>query len=96
MLRKLVSKEVRIGTDCCRMCYLLTVTYHNLPLGFHSLSCYVYGREVRGLLHMLREEWEASKKSDESVLSHILRVRERLQQMSELVSGGTEVSKIMV
>ena len=45
---------------------------------------------------MLREEWEASKKSDESVLSHILRVRERLQEMSELVSGGTGVSKIMV
>ena len=45
---------------------------------------------------MLREEWEASNKSDESVLSHILSMRERLKGMSELVSGGTEVSKIMV
>ena len=35
---------------------------------------------------MLREEWEESKKSDESVLSHVLRVRERLEEMSELVS----------
>ena len=35
---------------------------------------------------ILREEWEASKRSDESVLSHILLVRERLEEMSELVS----------
>jgi len=32
---------------------------------------------VRGPLDVLREEWwEASKKTDESVLSHILLVRE--------------------
>ena len=35
---------------------------------------------------MLREEWESSKKSDESVLSHILKLREKLENMSELVS----------
>ena len=33
---------------------------------------------------MLREEWEASKKSDESVLSHILKARERLEEMSRV------------
>ena len=35
---------------------------------------------------MLREEWEASKNSGEGVLSNVLKVRERLEEMSELVS----------
>ena len=39
-----------------------------------------------GLLDVLREECEASKKSNKSVLSDILQVRERLEEMSELVS----------
>ena len=41
---------------------------------------------MRGSLDVLREEWEASKRSDESVLSHVLLMRERLEEMSELVS----------
>ena len=41
---------------------------------------------MRGPLDVLREEWEVSKRSDESVLSHILLMRERLEEMSELVS----------
>ena len=45
----------------------------------------LYGREVRGPLDVLREVWEMSKKSDGSVLYHILLVREKLE-MSEWVS----------
>ena len=41
---------------------------------------------MRGPLDVLREEWDASKKSDESILSHILLVRKRLEEISELVS----------
>ena len=63
-------------------------TYQEVPqstTGF-SLFEFLCGREVRGLCDVLREEWEASKRSDESVLSHILLVRERLEEMSELES----------
>ena len=41
---------------------------------------------------MLKEEWEADKKSDESVLSHVLLVRERMEQMSDLVSKNLKVA----
>ena len=34
---------------------------------------------------MLRDSWEASQQSNESVVSHILLTRERLRSMSELV-----------
>ena len=54
----------------------------NPPLAFELL----YGREVRGPLDVFREEWEASKRCDESVLFHILLVREKLEEMFELVS----------
>ena len=40
---------------------------------------------MRGPLDILRESWEASRRSNESVVSHVLMMRERLAQMSELV-----------
>ena len=60
--------------------------YREVPQSTTGFSPFelLYGREVRGLLDVLREEWEVNKKSDESVLSHILLVRERLEEMSEL------------
>ena len=45
------------------------------------------GREVQGLLDILKEGWEAGKRSgaSESVISHVLSLRERLESMTELV-----------
>ena len=34
---------------------------------------------------MVREEWEADKKSAQSVLSHILAIRERMEEMTTIV-----------
>ena len=46
----------------------------------------MYGQHVRGPLEILRETWKASKCSDESVVSYVLTVQQKLAQMSELVS----------
>ena len=69
--------------------------YREVPQSTTGFSPFklLHGREVRGPLVVLREEWEASKKSDESVLSHILLVRERLEEMSELVSENLKVAQ---
>ena len=40
------------------------------------------------LIDMLKEEWEAEKHSDESVISHILAIRERMEEMSEIVKDN--------
>lgn len=40
---------------------------------------------MRGPLDVLRESWEASKRSNESVVSYVLLTRQRLMEMSELV-----------
>ena len=85
MLRKLVSKE---GKNWDRLLPYVLFAYREVPQSTTGFSPFelLYGREVKGPLDVLREEWEANKKSDESVLSHILLMRERLKEMSELVS----------
>ena len=65
------------------MCCSLIAKFLSPPRG--SSFELLYGREVRGQLDVLREEWEVSTKSDHSVLSHIMLVRERSEEMSELV-----------
>ena len=45
----------------------------------------MYGREVRGTLHVLKETWDSSTKSDKSILSHVMLMRERMGKMTELV-----------
>ena len=62
-------------------------TYRDVPQSTTGFSPFelLYGREVRGPLDVLREEWEADQKNDQSVLSHILAVRERMEDMSEIV-----------
>jgi len=82
MLRRLVSK------DWDRLLPYVLLAYRKVPQSTTGFSPFelLYGREVRGPLDVLREEREASTKSDESVSSHILLVRERSEKMSELVS----------
>ena len=54
------------------------------PIGFSPFEL-VFGREVRGLLDILKEGWEAGKKASESVISYVLSLREHLELISELV-----------
>ena len=62
--------------------------YREVPQSTTGFSPFklLYGRKVRGPLDVLKEEWEAEKRSDESVVSHILAIRERMKEMTEIVS----------
>ena len=50
----------------------------------------LYGREVRGPLDVLKETWEAESKSNESVVGHVLEMREKMSHMTELVSENLQ------
>ena len=41
---------------------------------------------MRGSLDIPKESWEGDKKSSESIIRHVLQMREELAQMSELVA----------
>ena len=43
----------------------------------------LYGRQVREPFDVVRETWEADQKSSEDVISYALRMRERLEEMTE-------------
>ena len=51
--------------------------------GFYPFEL-MYGTDGRGPLDVLKESWEAGEEC-ETVVEHVLSVREKLSQMTELV-----------
>ena len=50
----------------------------------------LYGRDVRGPLDILKESWEADKRSDQNIVSYIMLMRERLERMGEEARGNLQ------
>ena len=84
MLRKVAKEE---GKDWDRFVPYLLFAYREVPQASTGFSPFelLYGRPVRGPLDVLKETWEANKKSDESVVSYVLTIQEKLAKLSELV-----------
>ena len=82
MLRKTAISE---GKDWDKL--LPFCLYRAVPQASTGLSPFelLYGRSVRGPLVILRETWEASTKSSESIVSYVLMMREKLSRMTQLV-----------
>ena len=83
MLRRTATEE---GKDWDRLVPYLLFAYREVPQASTGFSPFelVYGRQVRGPLDILKETWQAHKKSTESVVSYVLTVQEKLSKMSEL------------
>ena len=79
MLRRTAREE---GKDWDKLLPYLLFAYREVPQSSTGFSPFelLYGRPVRGPLDVLREEWESSKRSSESVVSYVLLVRERFQR----------------
>ena len=84
MLRKSARED---GKDWDKLLPYVLFAYREVPqesTGFSPFEL-LYGRDVRGPLDVIKGEWEASLRSDQSVVSHILLTRERMEGMMELV-----------
>ena len=75
MLRKLISKE---GKNWDRLLPYVLFAYREVPQSATGFSPFelLYGREVRGPLDVLREEWEANKKSEKCFIPYFASERE--------------------
>ena len=74
MLRRTATTE---GKDWDKLIPYLLFAYREVPQGSTGFSPFelLYGRNLRGPLDVLKESWEASKQSDESVVSNVLSER---------------------
>ena len=92
MLRKAAVDE---GKDWDRLVPYLLFAYREVPqdsMGFSPFEL-LYGRCVRGPLDILKESWVASERADESVVSHILDMREKLSKMQAIVQDNLKGSQ---
>ena len=84
MLQRSVAESVK---EWDKLIPFLLFAYRGVPqasTGFSPLRL-VFGRTVRGPLNVLRETWKHSCKTPESVASYVIRMRDQLSRMSDLV-----------
>ena len=83
MLRKTIDEE---GKDWDKLIPYLLFAYREVPQASTGFSPFelMYGRDVRGPLDVLKESWEAGGQC-KTVIEHVLLMREKLSQMTELV-----------
>ena len=84
MLKKTAIDE---GKEWDRLLPYLLFAYREVPQASTGFSPFelLYGRNVRGPLDILKETWEAKRKSPKSVVSYVLMMQERLSKLSTLV-----------
>ena len=87
MLKKTAAEE---GKDWDRLLPYLLFAYREVPQASTGFSPFelVYSRNVRGPLNILKETWEASTRSPESVVSYVMMVRERLEKLRDIVQDN--------
>ena len=84
LLKKVIEDE---GRDWDRFIPYVLFAYREVPQTSTGYSPFelVYGREIRGPLDVLKEEWEAREKSKENVVSYIMQIRNRMETMQKSV-----------
>ena len=89
MLRKTACEE---GKNWDELLPYLLFAYREVPQASTRFSPFelLYGRAVRGPLDVLKETWEVSPKSSESVVSYILCVQGQLARLQEIVRDNLE------
>ena len=94
MLRKFVAAN---GKDWDRWLPYLLFAYREVPQASTGFSPFelLFVRHVRGPLDVLREAWEGPKTQEaHSILAHVLKMREKMEAMTELVSANMEQAQI--
>ena len=91
MLRKAVTKE---GKDWDKLIPYLLFAYREVPQASTGFSPFelLYGRAVKGPLDIICDTWFAvgTTSKDESVITHVLTIRERLEKMRNIVKENLE------
>uniref|UniRef100_A0A1X7UTX2 Integrase catalytic domain-containing protein n=1 Tax=Amphimedon queenslandica TaxID=400682 RepID=A0A1X7UTX2_AMPQE len=91
MLRKAVTKEKK---DWDKLIPYLLFAYREMPQASTGFSPFelLYGRAVKEPLDIIRDTWSAvgTTSKDESVIAHVLTIRERLEKIRNIVKENLE------
>ena len=92
MLRKTANKE---GKNWDELLPYLLFAYREVPQASTGFSPFelIYGRPVRGPLDILKESWELSPKSPESVVSYVLLMQQRPSELRDTVAVNLQQSQ---
>ena len=80
-LKSMLSRfSVEEGKNWDKMIPYILFAYREVPQATTGFSPFelLFGRDVRGPLDVLREQWESADKSDENVVSYVLKLRSRM------------------
>ncbi len=79
-LKSLLRKTASDGKDWDKLLPYLLFAYREVPQASTGFSPFelLYGRAVHGPLDVLKETWESDRRSTESVVSHVLSIREKM------------------
>ena len=77
---------VKEGKDWDQLLPYLLFAYREVPQASTGFSPFeiLYGHSVRGPLDILSESWQSSERSKESVMSHVLSMRLKLELMKDM------------
>ena len=91
-MRKVLKGEKR---DWDRMLPYILFACRKVPQTTVRFSPFelLYGRDPRGLLDVLREEWIHEPETDADILSYVMSVRNRMETAKELVEENTRVAQ---
>ena len=89
MLRKFVAAN---GKDWDRWFPYLMFAYREVPQASTGFSPFelLYGRQVRGPLDLLRDAWESPKSTTTDILTYVMAMREKMEEMSSLVRDNLQ------
>ena len=88
-LKAMLSKvHIQEGKDWDQLLPYVLFAYREIPQSTTGFSPFelLYGREVRGPRDVLKEAWVAKEKASESVVSHILSIRKKMEVMMEVAT----------
>ncbi|KAL4008478.1 hypothetical protein ACER0C_002330 [Sarotherodon galilaeus] len=92
MLRKFVTET---GSDWDQWLPYLLFAYREVPQASTGFSPFelLYGRQVRGPLDLLTEQWKNPQPDGDNVIAYVLKMRERLEQMTILAQQNMKVAQ---
>lgn len=92
MLRKFISET---GADWDQWLPYLLFAYREVPQASTGFSPFelLYGRQVRGPLDLLKELWENPAATGENVAAYVVKMRERLEQMTVLAQENMRTAQ---